>query len=344
MNIRFLYLGQLRTAAQTSGDTIQLNEPTTLAAALSELARQQPKLRTLLLREEDGQPRPSLLIFEQETRLYLDDMLTRETEVTLMTPIGGGSGTLSEAERARYEWQMWTPGFGEQGQLRLKQATVLISRLGGVGGAAAQQLAMAGVGRLILAHAGVVRPSDLNRQVLMTTQGIGQLRVHRARLALSALNPEVELVSLAENLSQANAEAWVSQADVVVSAAPRFAERFAMQHAAAKLGKPLVDAAMYDFTGQVLTVKPGRSACLGCLYPEEPPHWKREFPVFGAVAATVGALAAIEVIKLLAGLGEPLFDRLLLFDFATMSSRRIPVRRDAACRLCGSFGPSKPGC
>jgi molybdopterin/thiamine biosynthesis adenylyltransferase/molybdopterin converting factor small subunit len=334
MNIRFLYLAQLRTAAKTSGDTIPLNGPATVASALRELAEQRPELRALLLGEE-GEPRRSLLIFVGENRLQFEDMLTSDTEVTLMTPIAGGNLSLSEEERARYEWQMWTPNFGEAGQLRLKGATVLISRIGGVGGAVAQQLAMAGVGRLIVAHAGNVRASDLNRQVLMTTPGLDEPRLQMAMRSLTALNPEVKLVGLPENMSDANADTWVARADVVVSAAPRFGERFALQRAAVRLGKPLVDAAMYDLTGQVLTVQPGVSACLGCLYPEEPNAWKREFPVFGAVAATIGSLAAVEVIKLLAGLGEPLTGRLLLFDFATMTSRRIPVTRDPACRLCG---------
>jgi len=301
------------------------------------LAGKRPELRALLLDENDH-PRRSLLLFAQETRLHLSDTLHQDCEITLMTPIAGGATgrpTLSEAERARYEWQLWTPGYGEAGQLRLKSATVLISRLGGVGGAAAQQLAMAGVGRLILAHAGNVRASDLNRQVLMTTAGLGQPRVQRASCALAALNPEVELVAVPHNMSEDHAQTWVAQADVVLCAAPRFGERFALQQAAIRHGKPLVDAAMYDFTGQVLTVQPGVSACLGCLYPEEPSAWKREFPVFGAVAAAIGSLAAVEVIKLLAGLGEPLTGRLMLFDFATMTSRRLLVPRDPACRLCG---------
>ena len=306
-----------------------------MASALGELALRRPELRALLLDDESGQPRRSLLIFANETRLQPADMLSTESEITLMTPIAGGSDSLTDAERARYEWQLWTPGFGEPGQLRLKAATVLVSRIGGVGGAVAQQLVMAGVGRLILTHAGNVRASDLNRQVLMTTEGLHQPRLHRAMRSLAALNPEVELVAVPENMDDTNAETWVAQADVVVSAAPRFPERFALQRAAVRHRKPLVDAAMYDLTGQVLTVQPGVSACLGCLYPEEPAAWKREFPVFGAVAATIGSLAAVEVIKLLAGLGEPLTGRLLLFDFATMTSRRIPVTRDPACSICG---------
>lgn len=304
----------------------------TVADALRHLAEARPDLRGLLL--EGDRPRPSLLIFQQETRRSFTDLLDAPGELTLMTPIAGGA-YLSEAERARYEWQMWTPHFGEQGQLRLKNAHVLISRIGGVGGIVAQQLVMAGVGRLILAHAGNVRPSDLNRQVLMTTPGLGQSRLERAKLALHALNPEVEIVGVPENICDANADALVAQVDLVVSAAPRFGERLALNRAAVRHGKPLIDAAMYDFTGQVFAVRPGQTACLNCLYPEEPPVWKREFPVFGAVAATVGSLAAVEGIKQVAGLGEPFTGRLLLIDFAAMNFRRIAVPRDPGCPVCG---------
>ncbi|HUQ69895.1 MAG TPA: HesA/MoeB/ThiF family protein [Planctomycetaceae bacterium] len=242
---------------------------------------------------------------------------------------------LTDDERARYEWQMWSAGVGEEGQRKLKAASVLISRIGGVGGAAAYHLAAAGVGRLVLAHAGVIQAGDLNRQLLMTTDRLGTSRVESAAVRLRELNPLVEIVTIDENVNESNAARLVEQADVIVDAAPRFGERLAMNRAAVRLRKPMVEAAMYEFDVQLTTFVPGRSPCLACLYPEEPPHWRREFPVFGAVAGTAGALAATEVIKLITGVGDVLVGTLLCLDLRTMESRRIPIARDPGCSVCG---------
>ena len=198
------------------------------------------------------------------------------------------------------------------------------------------QLAAAGVGRLILAHAGDLRLNDLNRQLLMTTDGIGKPRIESAVRRLRELNPYVLVDAIGENVSAANAERLVGSADVVVSAAPLFEERLEMNRQAVRRGVPLVDCAMYELEGRLLTVLPGRTPCLSCLYPEKPPHWKREFPVFGAVASTVGSLAAMEVIKLAAGLGDPPKGRLLNFDLRDLTFTTITVDRRTDCAVCGS--------
>jgi molybdopterin/thiamine biosynthesis adenylyltransferase len=242
-----------------------------------------------------------------------------------------------------YQWQLWVPGFGVAGQERLKAAAVLVSRVGGVGGAAAYYLAAAGVGRLVLAHAGTVRPDDLNRQLLMTHESIGRPRMEIAPQRLRELNSYVEVEAVAENVSEANVDRLVSLADLILCAAPRFAERLLLNRAAVSQRKPLVDCAMYDFETQVTTIQPGRTPCLACLYPEEPPAWKREFPVFGAVAGTVGCLGAVEAIKVLTGLGEPLYGKLLLGDLRDMTFRRTTIHRDPACPVCGkSTLPARP--
>ncbi len=241
---------------------------------------------------------------------------------------------LTPDERNRYEWQLSVRDFGEEGQRRLKGATVLVSRIGGVGGSAAMQLAAAGIGRLILAHAGDVRLNDLNRQLLMTTDWVGKPRIESAIRRLRELNPHVEIETVAENVSDSNAAVLVSRCDVVVSAAPLFAERLLMNREAVRQQKPLVDSAMYELEGRLTTIVPGRSPCLSCLYPEPPPNWKREFPVFSAVSSTVGSLAAMEVIKLIVGLGEPLAGRLLTFDLRDMSFRTVPIARQPDCAVC----------
>ncbi len=245
--------------------------------------------------------------------------------------------SLTETEQKRYEWQLWSPQCGEAGQLRLKHATVLVSRVGGVGGSAAMALAAAGVGRLILAHGGPLRLDDMNRQLLMNTSAIGTSRVECAAARLKEINPLVEVIEYPDNLSDSNAASLVAQADVVVDAAPLFEERFAMNKAAVELRKPIVECAMFDFTARVMTVLPGKTACLRCIYPEAPEHWRRQFPVFAAVSSMTGSLAAAEVLKLLLGAGEPLAGHLLTADLLTMTFRKLPIERNSLCPVCGKM-------
>ncbi len=135
---------------------------------------------------------------------------------------------------ATYEWQMWVPGFGREGQEKLKQASVLISRVGGVGGAVAYQLAAAGIGRLILAHGGNLQPSDLNRQLLQTHAHLGKPRIESIRTRLLDLNPRLDIVAIDSNIDENNVRELVAQADVIVDCAPLFEERFAMNRQAVR--------------------------------------------------------------------------------------------------------------
>jgi molybdopterin/thiamine biosynthesis adenylyltransferase len=242
---------------------------------------------------------------------------------------------LTNNERDTYAWQMRVPGVGEEGQRKLKSASVLISRVGGLGGIAAYELAAAGVGRLVLAHAGNIKPGDLNRQLLMTHDALGTSRVECAARRLRELNPRMEVVAIPENASAANADRLVAMADVVIDAAPLFAERYALNAAAVRQRKPLVEAAMYELSAQVATVLPGRSACLACRVPEPPPDWSRQFPVFGAVSGTAGCLAAVEAIKLITGIGNPLADRLLVCELREMGFRVFRTKRRPGCPVCG---------
>lgn len=182
---------------------------------------------------------------------------------------------LTDEERATYEWQTWVPGFGEAGQERLAGASVLVSRVGGLGSVVAYELAAAGVGRLVLAHAGDVKPSDLNRQLLMTHDALGTSRVASAERRLKDLNPRLDVVAVPENASDANAAALVGEVDLVVDCAPLFEERFALNAACVARRKPLVDCAMYDLEAQLTTILPGETPCLACLVPETPPGWRR---------------------------------------------------------------------
>jgi len=241
---------------------------------------------------------------------------------------------LTPEEKAIYEWQMWLPGFGETAQRKLKRASVLISRVGGLGGLVAYQLAAAGVGRLILAHGGNLQPGDLNRQLLQTHDHLGQPRITNIVRRLRELNPRLEILAVGENISPANVFGLVNQADVVVDAAPLFEERYALNRAAVALNRPMVECAMYALEAHVTTFIPGQTGCLACLCPEKPAHWQRKFPVLGAVSGTAACIGAVEVVKILTGLGTPLAGTLLAMDLGTMDFRRLKVRRNPECAVC----------
>lgn len=243
---------------------------------------------------------------------------------------------LTDAERSLCEWQLSVPGFGEEGQQKLKATSVLVSRCGGVGGAVACELAMAGVGRLVLAHGGNLKPSDLNRQMLMRQDGLGQSRVEMAARRLRELNPLIAVDAIPENVTDENVARLVSEVDLVVDCAPLFPERYRLNRETVRQNKPLIECAMYGMEVQVTTIIPGRTPCFVCLCPEAPPHWKRQFPVFGAVSGVAGCLGATEAIKVLSGLGEPLLGRMLVGDLRRMTFRTVKTWKDPLCLVCGT--------
>jgi len=245
------------------------------------------------------------------------------------------SKKLTPEEEAVYEWQIWVEGFGRKGQEKLKGASVMVSRCGGVGGVVAYELAAAGVGKLVLAHAGNVKPSDLNRQLLMTYDWLGKPRIESIVRRLKELNPRLEIKAVGRNVSEENVEELVGEADVVVDCAPLFSERFCMNREAVRQGKPIIECAMYGLDAQITTILPGRTPCLRCLYPEDPPAWRRQFPVFGAVSGTVACLAAMEAIKVISGLGKPLYGKLLACDLSDMTFRTLQIQRNPDCEVCG---------
>jgi molybdopterin-synthase adenylyltransferase len=245
---------------------------------------------------------------------------------------------LNDEEKATYEWQMWIDGLGEAGQEKLKGATALVSRCGGLGGPLCYHLASAGIGKLIIAHAGNVKPSDLNRQILMTHDWLGKPRVESAKRRLLELNPRMEIEAVPENITEANVDALVAKAGIVFDCAPLFSERFAMNRACVEQNKPMIEAAMFEMEGQVTTIIPGKTPCLACIYPENPPDWKREFPVLGAVSSIAAAIAAVEGIKVIAGFGETLAGTILYYDSRNMTFQRIPAVRRPGCSVCGRLG------
>ncbi len=251
-------------------------------------------------------------------------------------PADDPAAGLTAEELDTYGWQLDVAGFGPAGQRRLRDASVLVTRVGGLGGIVATELAAAGIGRLVLAHGGLLRPSDLNRQTLMSHAGLGQPRVTQAAERLRALNPRLAIEVVDRNVDAENVRDLVARADLVVDCAPLFSERYLLNREAVAQGKPMVEVAVYDLELHLTLIVPGRTPCLRCLYPEPSTTWTRRFPVFGAVAATAGGLAALEAIKWIAGFGTPLAGRFLRMDLRSHQVTTVQIRRLPGCPDCSN--------
>ncbi|MCJ8328869.1 MAG: HesA/MoeB/ThiF family protein [Lentisphaeria bacterium] len=244
---------------------------------------------------------------------------------------------LSDEDKAIYEWQLSIPGFGEAGQEILRNSTALVSRCGGLGGPLAFQLAAAGFGKLVIAHGGNLKHSDLNRQILMSYDKLGQPRSETIKETLNRFNPNIDVETIDANITEDNAAELVGKVDIIFDAAPLFEERFLMNREAVLQRKPMIDAAMFNMEGQVITIVPGKTPCLACLFPEVPPHWKRQFPVIGALSALVANIAALEGIKHLTGLGQVNYNKMIYLNGMDMSMSKIGIERNPHCPQCASL-------
>ena len=235
----------------------------------------------------------------------------------------------------RFDRQLTLPGFPADAQLRLRNATALVAGVGGVGGAAATYLAAAGVGRLVLLHPGPLELPDLNRQTLMRPEWLGRSRADCAADTLAAHYPDVEVVALAERVDESSTGRWLQETTIALDCRHNFPERFLLNELCVRTGVPCVFAAMNAGEGHVTVVRPGRTACLRCLFVEGDPAWEPlGFAVLGAVAGTVGTLAALEAVKVLTGWGLPLHGRLLVMDLSDATFRSYWTKRDPACPVC----------
>lgn len=243
---------------------------------------------------------------------------------------------LTEWELDKYRRQIMLPGFGVEAQEKLKSSAALVTRVGGLGGPAAFWLAAAGIGKLLIAHGGNLTPSNLNRQILMRGDGVGQPRIPQAKETLLRFNPDLEVVALGEDANEGNADDWVGQVDVVCDTTPSFRERLALNAACWRQGKPLVHSGMDGMEAQLTTLVPGRTPCLQCIIPEPPDWWDpMGFGVLGALSGSLGAMTAVEAVKVLTGYGEPLLNQLLVMDGEDMSFSKYQISRRADCPICG---------
>lgn len=224
---------------------------------------------------------------------------------------------------------------GETGQQKLKEATVFIAGIGGLGGTAALYLAAAGIGKLILAHEGVIVPPDLNRQILMEHDKIGEERISCAVENIHRLNPKVEIEAYPAKIEYETVKEWIREADIVIDARYDFPERYALNQACSHMGKPMVEAAMYGFEISLTTILPGETPCLSCMYPDPDTSWKPVgFPVLGAVSGIAGCLAAMEAIKGITGMGELFTNRILRMNTLTMQQYVVALNGLPLCPDC----------
>jgi adenylyltransferase/sulfurtransferase len=247
---------------------------------------------------------------------------------------------MDDQQLLRYSRHILLAEFGVDGQERLRAAHALVIGAGGLGCPAALYLAASGVGTLTIVDSDHVDLTNLQRQILYRTESVGSAKVAAARATLSAINPEVKLVTLQKRLQADDMDELVTQASVVLDCSDNFATRHAVNRACVQHRKPLVSGAAIRFDAQLAVFDRRRpdAPCYACLFPEAGEVEEVQCSVMGVLApmvGAVGALQAMEALKLVAGIGEA-SGRLLLLDAKTSEWRSVRIRRDPACAVCGS--------
>lgn len=245
----------------------------------------------------------------------------------------------TEEQIVRYSRHIILPEVGGKGQKKLLNGKVLLIGAGGLGSPAAYYLAAAGVGKLGIVDMDVVDLSNLQRQILHHTADLGRAKTDSAREKLSALNPDVEVVTYNERVTSENVMELMKDYDVIVDGCDNFPTRYLVNDACVLSGKPNVHGSIFRFEGQATVFKPGQGPCYRCLYPDPPPPGMvpscQEAGVLGVLPGLIGTVQAVETLKLILGIGEPLVGRLLLYDALTLSFREMKLRRDPNCPICG---------
>lgn len=234
----------------------------------------------------------------------------------------------------RYDRQMRLEGWGEEGQGKLKQASVAIIGAGGLGCPISLYLAVAGIGRIKLIDFDVVDESNLNRQILHWDKDIGRPKPLSAAEKLQQVNGEVEVVPVCERLSDENVDELLGDVDAIIDALDNFPVRMLINGYAVRANKPLFHGAVWGFEGRATTILPRRTACLRCIYEAEPPA--EVFPVVGVTPGIIAMVQATEVLKYFTGIGELLTNRYLLYDGLTMSFSTLNLKRRPDCPVCGN--------
>lgn len=254
--------------------------------------------------------------------------------------------TLDADARERYSRHLLLPEVGEAGQLKLMRSKVLLIGAGGLGSPSSYYLAAAGVGTLGMVDHDVVDKSNLQRQIIHNNERIGKLKVESARETIQALNPNVNVIGHATKLDSSNVEEILSPYDVIIDGTDNLPTRYLINDACVKLGKPNVHGAVYRFEGQVTVFWPKyeklNGPCYRCMFPDMPPPGSApscsEIGVLGVLPGVIGLLQAVEALKLLLNIGEPLVGKILYYDALKAHFSEYKIKRNSNCKACGDHG------
>jgi len=241
---------------------------------------------------------------------------------------------LSKEELIRYNRQIIYQDWGEEGQRKIKQATVFIAGVGGLGGPVSMYLAAAGVGKLKICDNGYVEPSNLNRQILFNNSNLNQEKASVAKNTLNRLNPHIAIEHFSERISRDNIDRLVRGSEIIVDCLDNFETRYILNEYAVSKRLPFVHAGVEGLAGQVTFIHPPETPCLKCIVPRTPVSQK-VFPIIGTTAGILGCLEANEVLKYLTGIGFNLKGVLIIWNGMETDFHRIEIGKDPDCPVCG---------
>lgn len=350
MPIKVLIPTALRQYAGNS-DTVEL-EGNNVGEILAALTSKYPDLRKHLF-SEDGKLRNFVNVYVNDEDIrYLNDQDTKVKAgdtVTIVPSVAGGKidteevispdGEFTKEEIERYSRHLIMPEFSIEGQKKLKHASVLLIGMGGLGSPLALYLAAAGIGRLGLVDFDVVDYTNLQRQVIYSTEDVGRPKLDVAARKIRGINPYVKIDTYETRLTSENALDILKNYDIIIDGTDNFPTRYLVNDACVLLGKPNVYGSIFRFEGQASVFYAAEGPCYRCLYPEPPPPGLvpscAEGGVLGILPGIIGLIQATEAVKLIIGKGEPLIGRLLLYDALAMRFRELKLRKDPNCPICG---------
>lgn len=324
----------------TGGKAVVEAEGRNISELIENLDKKYPGIRERLC-EKDGEIKRFVNVFVNEEDIRFlkgkDTELKDGDEVSFIPAIAGGA--LSEEEIERYSRQIILSEVGGVGQEKLLNSSVLVVGAGGLGSPVLLYLAAAGVGRIGVVDSDRVELNNLQRQIVHSTKDVGREKVESAKETLLRINPQIKVDTHGVRLSSSNALDIISSYDLVVDGSDNFATRYLLNDSCVMLKKPLVEAAILRFEGQIMSIIPGRGACYRCLFPEPPPPDAvpncQQAGILGPVAGVMGSLQAIEALKILLGKGSFLEGKLLIVDTLNLIFHLVNVRRNPDCAVCG---------
>lgn len=349
MSIKILIPTALRQYAKNQ-DTIEV-EGESVGELFGSLTEHFPELKKHLF-GEDGKIRNFVNVYvndEDIRHLKQNETSVKDGDtVSIIPSIAGGSqlstvatinGVFTKEEIERYSRHLIMPEVALQGQKKLKKARVLLIGMGGLGSPVALYLAAAGVGRIGIVDFDVVDLTNLQRQVIFSSEDVGRPKLQSAEGRIKGINPYVQIDTYEARLSSGNALEIFERYDIIVDGTDNFPTRYLVNDACVLLGKPNVYGSIFRFEGQASVFYAKEGPCYRCLYPEPPPPGLvpscAEGGVLGILPGNIGLIQATEAIKLIIGKGEPLIGRLLLYDALAMKFRELTLRKDPSCPICG---------